>query len=205
MHVGSDAGDKHADALDILIASAKFNGIDPKAYLHYVLERITDYPMNCVHDGLPWIIAAQLARNEAALRLAALRALHAAPSMWCGPDAYGRQGGAVRTRHPLHHGQLSHAQQSEDQGVASRMTALKIHFIPTYGSTFNQVERFFALITDTAIRRCSLISVKQLAQRIAYYVVAHNAKCQSFNWTATIDSILKKLHRLCSRIAGTGH
>jgi hypothetical protein len=26
-----------------------------------------------------------------------------------------------------------------------------------------------------------------------------------FKWTATADSILEKLHRLCSRISGTGH
>lgn len=49
------------------------------------------------------------------------------------------------------------------------------HFIPTYSSRLNQVERFFALITDKAIRRGSFTSVKQLVQRIDHFVAAHNA------------------------------
>ncbi|HEY0957218.1 MAG TPA: IS630 family transposase, partial [Roseateles sp.] len=46
---------------------------------------------------------------------------------------------------------------------------------------------------------------KQLVQRIDHFVAAYNANCQPFKWTATADSILAKLHRLCSRISGTGH
>lgn len=80
-----------------------------------------------------------------------------------------------------------------------------MHFIPTYSSWLNQVERFFALITDKAIRRGSFTSVKQLVQRIDHFVAAHNQHAQPFRWTATADSILEKLHRLCSRITGTGH
>ena len=80
-----------------------------------------------------------------------------------------------------------------------------MHFIPTYSSWLNQVERFFALITDKAIRRGSFTSVKQLVQRIDHFVAHHNTNCQPFEWTATADSILAKLHRLCSRISGTGH
>lgn len=80
-----------------------------------------------------------------------------------------------------------------------------IHFIPTYSSWLNQVERFFALITDKTIRRGSFSSVKQLVQRIDRFVAAYNTECQPFKWAATADSILKKLHRLCSRISGTGH
>ena len=71
--------------------------------------------------------------------------------------------------------------------------------------SLNQVERFFALITDKAIRRGSFSSVKQLVQRIDQFVTHHNANSQPFKWTATANSILEKLHRLCSRISGTGH
>ncbi|MHA6938015.1 IS630 family transposase, partial [Ralstonia pseudosolanacearum] len=36
--------------------------------------------------------------------------------------------------------------------------------------------------------------------------VAHyNQNCKPFAWTATADSILSKLSRLCERISGTGH
>lgn len=72
-----------------------------------------------------------------------------------------------------------------------------MHFIPTYSSWLNQVERFFALITDNAIRRGSFTSVKQLIQRIDHFVDAYNTNCKPFRWTATADSILEKLHQLC--------
>jgi putative transposase len=80
-----------------------------------------------------------------------------------------------------------------------------MHFIPTYSSWLNQIERFFSLITCKAIRRGSFTSVKQLVQRIDHFVASYNANCQPFRWTASADSILEKLHRLCSRINGTGH
>jgi putative transposase len=80
-----------------------------------------------------------------------------------------------------------------------------VHFTPTYSSWINQVERFFALITDKAIRRGSFTSVKQLVQRINHFVDSYNEKCQPFRWSATADSILEKLNRLCSRINGTAH
>jgi putative transposase len=80
-----------------------------------------------------------------------------------------------------------------------------LHFIPTYSSWLNQVERFFGLITDKAIRRGSFASVKQLIHRIDQFVTHYNQDCQPFVWTATADSILAKLQRLCTRISGTGH
>src|ERR1700741_4213061 len=80
-----------------------------------------------------------------------------------------------------------------------------MHFIPTYSSWLNQVERFFSLITEKAIRRGSFTSVKQLVQRIDHFVAAYNTNCKPFQLTATGDSILEKLHRLCSRISGTAH
>jgi putative transposase len=80
-----------------------------------------------------------------------------------------------------------------------------MNFIPTYRSWLNQVERYFALITDKAIRSGPFTSVKQLVQHIDHFVAAHNMNCQPFKWTAAADSILEKLHRLCSRISGTGH
>ena len=80
-----------------------------------------------------------------------------------------------------------------------------MHFIPTYSSWLNQVERFFALITDKAIRRGSFQSVTELVQKIDHFVASYNRNCKPFQWTATADSILEKLQRLCSRIKGTGH
>jgi len=80
-----------------------------------------------------------------------------------------------------------------------------LHFIPTYSSWLNLVERFFALITDKTIRRGSFGSVKELVAKINHFVNHHNQNCKPFVWTATAESILAKLERLCSRISGTGH
>ena len=81
----------------------------------------------------------------------------------------------------------------------------KVHFVPTYSSWLNLVERFFALITDKAIRRGSFRSVLELIRKIDLFVSNHNQSCRPFVWTATAESILAKLQRLCERISGTGH
>lgn len=80
-----------------------------------------------------------------------------------------------------------------------------IHFIPTYSSWLNQVERFFALVTEKAIRHGSFRSVKELVGKIDHFVTHYNKNCKPFTWTATADSVLQKLERLTSRISGTGH
>lgn len=80
-----------------------------------------------------------------------------------------------------------------------------MHFVPTYSIWLNQVERFFAIITDKAIRRGSFTSVKELTKKIDSFVSHYNENCKPFTWTATADSILAKLARLCGRITGTGH
>ena len=80
-----------------------------------------------------------------------------------------------------------------------------MHFIPTYSSWLNQVERFFAVITEKAIRRGSFASVKELVAKIDRFVAHYNQNCKPFIWTATADSILAKLNRLCERISETGH
>jgi len=80
-----------------------------------------------------------------------------------------------------------------------------VHFIPTYSSWLNQVERFFAIITDKAIRRSSFKSVRELVRKIETFVQSYNMVSKPFVWTATADSILAKIQRLCERISGTGH
>lgn len=80
-----------------------------------------------------------------------------------------------------------------------------MHFVPTYSSWLNQVERFFSIITTRAIRRGSFTSVKDLTDKIDRFVQNYNQSCKPLAWTATADSILEKLARLCGRINGTGH
>jgi len=87
----------------------------------------------------------------------------------------------------------------------ARHPRFHIHYTPTYASWLNQVERWFALITQQAIRRGSFKSVRELVDKIDQYVAHHNLRKRPFVWTATADSILEKLHRLCKFINGTEH
>ena len=78
-----------------------------------------------------------------------------------------------------------------------------IHFTPTYSSWINQVEIWFNIITQKAIRRGSFSSVRQLVDKIRYFTDAYNPQARPFLWTATADSILQKIQRLCTIISGT--
>jgi putative transposase len=80
-----------------------------------------------------------------------------------------------------------------------------IHYTPTYSSWLNQVEIWFNIITQRAIRRGTFRSVRDLIQKIEAFAKHYNRKCQPFVWTATSDSIFDKLERLSEAIAGTGH
>jgi transposase len=80
-----------------------------------------------------------------------------------------------------------------------------IHYTPTYARWLNQVERWFALITQQAIRRGSFRSVRELVASIDRYVTHYNEHKRPFIWTATADSILQKVQRICKVINGTQH
>jgi putative transposase len=81
----------------------------------------------------------------------------------------------------------------------------QVHYTPTYSSWLNQVEIWFNIITQRAIRRGSFRSVKQLVEKIERFVENHNRTTAPFAWTATADSILQKVKRLCQHISGTQH
>ena len=80
-----------------------------------------------------------------------------------------------------------------------------IHYTPTYSSWLNQVEIWFNIITQKAIRRGSFTSVKQLTDKIKLFVKNYNSKTKPFVWTATADSILNKVKKLMNAISGTQH
>jgi len=85
----------------------------------------------------------------------------------------------------------------------ARRPRYHIHYTPTHASWLNQVEIWFGIITRQAIRRGSFRKVKELVQRIETFVEQYNPQAHPFAWTATADSILKKLERLCIYINGT--
>ncbi|MGF6654606.1 hypothetical protein OKW34_005195 [Paraburkholderia youngii] len=60
MFAGADCGGERAAAMYSLIGTARLNGLDPEAYLAYVLEHIADHPVNRVDELLPWNVARSL-------------------------------------------------------------------------------------------------------------------------------------------------
>lgn len=80
-----------------------------------------------------------------------------------------------------------------------------VHYTPTYASWLNQAEIWFNLITQQAIRRGTFRSVKDLVAKIDRYVVQYKKHPHPFIWTATADSIIAKIERLCKRISDTRH
>ena len=76
-----------------------------------------------------------------------------------------------------------------------------IHYTPTSASWLNQVEIWFNIITQRAIRRGTFRKIKDLIARIEDFVSHYNADCQPFAWVATADSILQKIKRLCQYIS----
>ncbi len=80
-----------------------------------------------------------------------------------------------------------------------------MHYTPTYSSWINQVERWFAYLTDDLLRRSDHRSVQALEKDIRNWVAAWNENPKPFIWTKTAEQILESLSRLLQRINGGGH
>lgn len=75
------------------------------------------------------------------------------------------------------------------------------HFTPTSSSWLNQVERFFAQITERRIRRGSFKSVGELEAAIEGYLRTHNERPKPFVWTKPADLILRNVQKIAERLA----
>ena len=75
----------------------------------------------------------------------------------------------------------------------ARRPRFQIHFTPTGSSWINQIERWFAKLTEECIRRGSFTSVRDLQQAIDRYIAEHNRDPKPFVWTATAESIFQKI------------
>jgi len=74
-----------------------------------------------------------------------------------------------------------------------------LHFTPTYGSWLNQVERWFALLTQRQIKRGSHRSVVELERAIRDFIQHHNRDPKPFHWVKTADEILASIARFAQR------
>jgi transposase len=88
----------------------------------------------------------------------------------------------------------------------------QLHFTPTSSSWLNLVERWFAEITRKRIRRGTFHSVPQLIKavlpcvspfHINDYIRENNKRPTPFIWTASAESILRKI-RHCKETLKTG-
>ncbi len=77
-----------------------------------------------------------------------------------------------------------------------------VHFTPTSASWINQVERWFGLLTQRAIRRGVHCSVDALERDIQAFVDATNADPKPFRWVKSADGILASVKRFCLRSLG---
>src|SRR5579863_2242635 len=74
-----------------------------------------------------------------------------------------------------------------------------VHFTPTSASWINQVECFFALLTERQIRRGVHRSLDALHTAISSFIEKHNADPKPFRWTKSADDILASIERFCLR------
>lgn len=72
-----------------------------------------------------------------------------------------------------------------------------VHFTPTSASWINQVERFFAELTEKQIRRGVHRSTRELEQAIRDYITTVNDDPKPFRWTKSADNILASIKRFC--------
>ena len=78
-----------------------------------------------------------------------------------------------------------------------------VHHTPTDASWINQVERFFARLSERQIRRGVHRSVASLQAAITSFLDAHNADPKPFRWTKSADDILAAVERFCLRVTPT--
>ncbi len=87
----------------------------------------------------------------------------------------------------------------------ARRPRYHLHFTPTSSSWLNQVERWFAVLTEKQLRRGVFRSTRELEQAIEQYIDQHNAASKPFIWTKTADQLLATIARFCHRIHNSGH
>jgi len=74
-----------------------------------------------------------------------------------------------------------------------------LHFTPTHSSWLNQVERWFALLSQRQFKRGSHYSVRELESAILEFIDVHNEQPKPFVWTKSADAILNSIGRFASR------
>jgi transposase len=80
-----------------------------------------------------------------------------------------------------------------------RHPRFQLHFTPTHASWLNQVERWFAGLTDRQLRRGSHRSKRELRAAIEAYIANTNQSPKPFVWVKSADQILRSVARFAQR------
>jgi len=79
-----------------------------------------------------------------------------------------------------------------------------LHFTPTYSSWINQVERWFAGLTEKKLRRGTHRSTRELEDANRLYLATSNEHPKPFVWVKRADEILASACRFCERTSVPG-
>lgn len=74
-----------------------------------------------------------------------------------------------------------------------------LHFTPTHASWLNQVERWFALLTQRRIKRGSHTSVGALIHAIKDFIRVHNEDTRPPKWQKSSEEILAAIERFATK------
>lgn len=88
----------------------------------------------------------------------------------------------------------------EIRGWLAKHPRYHIHFTPTSASWINQVERWFALLSQRQLRRGTHRSTIALERAIREFIDISNENPRPFVWTKSADEILQSIKRYCNRI-----
>lgn len=87
----------------------------------------------------------------------------------------------------------------------ARHPRFHVHFTPTSASWLNQVERWFATLTQKQIRRGTHRSTQELEKAIREYLAIYNENPRPFVWSKSADGILASIERFCMRTCDSLH
>ena len=96
--------------------------------------------------------------------------------------------------HPIVDNYATHKHENVKAWL-NRHPRFHVHFTPTGSSWLNLVERFFADITQDAIRDGSFTSVRQLITAIEDYLALRNEQPKRYQWRPKGEEILAKIQR----------
>ena len=94
----------------------------------------------------------------------------------------------------------SHKAPAVKEYLAKKSGRFVAHFIPTYSSWLNMIERWFAEITNKRIRRESWSSLKELEDAITDYIISWNNSGRRFCWTKNYYEIKTSIDKVKSAL-----